>query len=204
MKSNVAVIATGNAHKLQEIKEILKDFKLEIRSMKDVGLERLEIIEDGTTFEENALIKAKTVMKITGCMAIADDSGLEVDHLDNKPGIYSSRFAREGATDEENNEKLLRLLKDVPIEERSGRFVCAIAVVMPDGKSFTVRGELSGVIGYEPRGDGGFGYDPLFMVEEHQGLTLAEISSEEKNKISHRSQALKEMKKALIERLRSE
>ncbi|SDJ98483.1 XTP/dITP diphosphohydrolase [Natronincola ferrireducens] len=204
MKSNSAVIATGNQHKLEEIGAILKDFNLEIKSMKDVGLEGLEIIEDGNTFEDNALIKARTVMEKTGFMTIADDSGLEVEFLAGQPGVYSARFAGEGATDRDNNEKLLKLLEGVALEERRAGFVCVIAVVMPDGESFTVRGELDGIIGFEPKGQGGFGYDPLFMTREYEGLSLAEISPEEKNKISHRAQALQKMKKVLDERLRSE
>lgn len=201
MKSNIVVVATGNPHKLQEIGEILKDFPLQIKSMKDVALEGLEIIEDGATFEENALIKAKAVMERTGYMAIADDSGLEVAYLNNQPGIYSSRFAGEKATDEENNQKLLKMLEGVALEERQGRFVCAIAVVMPNGESFTVRGELYGVIGFEPKGEGGFGYDPLFITNEYEGLSLAEVSPEEKNRISHRGRALEKMKKILEEKL---
>ncbi|AKL93981.1 dITP/XTP pyrophosphatase [Clostridium aceticum] len=204
MKSNIAVIATGNSHKLQEIGEILKGFNLEIKSMQDVNLQGLEIIESGTTFEENALIKAKTVMEKTGYMAIADDSGLEVEYLDCQPGVYSSRFAGEKATDEENNEKLLRLLKDVPLSGRRARFVCVIAVVMPDGENFTVRGELYGVIGFELKGQEGFGYDPLFMPRGYDGLSLAEIGLQEKNKISHRAKALEQMKKTFTERLRGE
>ncbi|SET38924.1 XTP/dITP diphosphohydrolase [Natronincola peptidivorans] len=204
MKNSIAVIATGNLHKLQEIGEILKDFHLQTKSMKDVGLGDLEILEDGETFEENALIKAKTVMKKTGYMTIADDSGLEVETLDCQPGIYSARFAGENATDKDNNEKLLQMLEGKPLVERRARFVCVIAVVMPDGESFTVRGELYGIIGFHPKGDKGFGYDPLFMTREYEGLSLAEISPEDKNKISHRGKALDEMKKVLSERLRSE
>ncbi|AOY75834.1 XTP/dITP diphosphatase [Clostridium formicaceticum] len=204
MKDNIAVIATGNPHKLQEIGDILKNFSLEIRSMRDVHLEDLEIVEDGTSFEENALIKAKTVMEKTGHMTIADDSGLEVEYLDCQPGVYSSRFAGEKATDEENNEKLLKLLEDVPLAKRRARFVCVIAVAMPNGEHFTVRGELYGVIGFELKGKEGFGYDPLFMPREYNGLSLAEIGSQEKNKISHRAKALEQMQKVLSKRLGSE
>lgn len=204
MKINTAVIATSNPNKLQEIGEILKGFSIEIKSMKDVGLEGLQIIEDGTTFEENALIKARSVMEKTGYMAIADDSGLEVEFLNHQPGIYSSRFAGENATDKENNEKLLRLLGDTPLKERQARFVCAIAVVMPNGENFTVRGELHGVIGFQPRGEKGFGYDPLFILREYEGLTLGEIAGTEKNKISHRAKALEKMQMILRERLEDE
>jgi len=198
-----AVIATGNKHKLEEIGAILKDFKLEVLSMKDVGLEGLEIIEDGNTFEENALIKAKTVMNKTAELAIADDSGLEVDILGNQPGIYSARFAGENATDEENNNKLLKLLKDVPLEKRTARFVCAIAAIFPNGDSIVLRGECPGTVAFEPKGTAGFGYDPLFIVEEY-AKTFAEIGEDTKNKISHRAKALEKLKMELMIRLEGE
>ncbi len=204
MTNNIVVIATGNLNKLQEIKRMLQGFDLEIKSMKDVGLDNLEIVEDGITFEENALKKATAVMNLTGHIAIADDSGIEVEYLDWQPGIYSARFAGEKATDAENNEKLLELLKNIPPEKRKGRFVCAIAVAMPRGESFTVRGILNGTIAYELKGKGGFGYDPLFMPEAYNGLSLGEISSEEKNRISHRGQALERMKNVLGKRLKGE
>ncbi|QUH19958.1 XTP/dITP diphosphatase [Alkaliphilus sp. B6464] len=198
-----AVIATGNKHKLEEIGVILKDFQLEVLSMKDVGLDGLEIIEDGNTFEENALIKAKTVMEKTGKLALADDSGLEVDILNNQPGIYSARFAGEHATDKENNDKLLKLLKDIPLEKRRARFVCAMAAVFPNGDIVVLRGECSGVIGFEPKGTSGFGYDPLFIIEEY-GKTFAELGEERKNKISHRAIALEKLKEELKTRLEGE
>ncbi|MBU5678048.1 XTP/dITP diphosphatase [Alkaliphilus sp. MSJ-5] len=198
-----AVIATGNKHKLEEIGVILKDFQLEVLSMKDVGLDGLEIIEDGNTFEENALIKAKTVMEKTGKLALADDSGLEVDILNNQPGIYSARFAGEHATDKENNDKLLKLLKDIPLEKRKARFVCAMAAVFPNGDIVVLRGECSGVIGFEPKGTSGFGYDPLFIIEEY-GKTFAELGEERKNKISHRAIALEKLKEELKTRLEGE
>src|SRR5690606_2395851 len=140
---NQAVIATGNKHKVEEIGAILKDFQLEVLAMNDVGLEGLEIIEDGDTFEENALIKAKAVMERTGKLALADDSGLEVDILNNQPGIYSARFSGENATDEENNNKLLKLLGNTPLDQRTARFVCAIAAVFPNGNTIVLRGECS-------------------------------------------------------------
>jgi len=198
-----AVIATGNKHKLEEIGVILKDFQLEVLSMKDVGLDGLEIIENGNTFEENALIKAKTVMEKTGKLAIADDSGLEVDILNNQPGIYSARFAGEHATDQENNDKLLKLLKDTPLENRKARFVCAMAAVFPNGDSIVLRGECFGVVGFEPKGTSGFGYDPLFIVEEY-GKTFAELGEERKNNISHRAMALEKLKGELKARLEGE
>lgn len=198
-----AVIATGNKHKLDEIGAILKDFKLQVLSMKDVSLEGLEIVEDGNTFEENALIKAKTVMEKTGKLALADDSGLEVDILNNQPGIYSARFAGEKATDEENNNKLLTLLNDVPLEKRTARFVCAMAAIFPNGDTIVLRGECPGIVGFEPKGNGGFGYDPLFIVEEYN-KTFAEIGEEKKNKISHRARALEKLKEELKSRLEGE
>jgi XTP/dITP diphosphohydrolase len=191
-----AVIATENKHKLEEIGAILKDFNLEVLSIKDVGLEGLEVTEDGSTFEENALIKAKAVMKKTGKLSIADDSGLEVDVLNNQPGIYSARFAGENATDDENNEKLLKLLEGVPLHNRTARFVCCIATVFPNGDTITVRGECPGIIGLEPRGKGGFGYDSLFIAEGYN-KTFAEIGEKEKNEISHRAVALEKLKKRL-------
>lgn len=193
---NEAVIATGNKHKLEEIGAILKEFNLKVLSMKDVDLEGLEIIEDGSTFKENSLIKAKAVMEKTGKLTIADDSGLEVDVLDNRPGIFSARFAGENATDKENNNKLLRLLKDIPLEERRARFVCAMAAVFPNGESLVLRGECHGVIGFEPKGEGGFGYDPLFVVKDYN-QTFAELGEEKKNKISHRAIALDKLKREL-------
>lgn len=198
--SRKAVIATNNNHKLEEIGDMLKDYNFEILSMREVGLNGLEIIEDGKTFEENAIIKAKTVMEKTGIIALADDSGLEVEAIENQPGIYSARFAGEDANDEANNKKLLELLKDVPFEERKARFVCAIAVVFPTGEIVTVRGACEGIIGFEAKGNTGFGYDPLFIVPQ-MDKTFAELGSEAKNRISHRARALEKLKEALRGRL---
>lgn len=202
-KIHQAVISTGNKHKLEEIGAILEDFNLEVLSMKDVNLEGLEIIEDGNTFEENALIKAKAVMERTGKLTLADDSGLQVDVLDNQPGIYSARFSGENATDEKNNAKLLKMLEEVPFEKRTARFVCAMAAVFPNGDTIVLRGECPGVIGFEAKGKSGFGYDPLFIVEEYN-QTFAELGEEIKNKISHRARALEKLKKELILRLGSD
>lgn len=195
MKMTV-VVATGNQHKLDEIGKILEDFEIQVKSMKDVNLAGLEIIEDGSSFEENALIKARMVMEKTGFITIADDSGLEVDALGNQPGIYSARFAGENATDEMNNQKLLGLLADVPLDKRTGRFVCAMAAVFPDHHEIVLRGECEGIIGTNEKGEAGFGYDPLFIVPEY-GLTFAELGLEVKNKISHRAKALEKLKQAL-------
>lgn len=192
------VIASSNSHKIEEIGSILADFGIELLSLKDVGLEGLEIEETGSTFEENAIIKAKEVMKLTGKAAIADDSGLMVDVLGGRPGVYSARFSGEGATDEKNNEKLLGLLKGYDLDSRTAKFVSAIAVVYPDSRQYIAKGICKGLIGFEGKGDMGFGYDPLFTPD---GLdkTFAELTKEEKNKISHRAKSLEEMKKILNE-----
>lgn len=196
---NKVVIASQNKHKLEEIKAILKDFPLTIKSMDQVGLENLEIVEDGETFEENSMKKAMTVMKETGAIAIADDSGLEVEAIDNRPGVYSARFSGEGATDEKNNKKLIDMLKNVPIEERKARFVSVISVAFPDGNKISVRGECKGIIGFEEKGHNGFGYDPLFIVPKYN-KTFAELGAEVKNKISHRAVALEKLKETLKEK----
>ena len=196
MEREIVVIATSNTHKLDEIKKILLGFPFEIKSMSEVGLGGLEIIEDGNSFEENALIKAKTVMEKTGYASIADDSGLEVDAINKAPGIYSARFAGENASDAQNNEKLLNLISDVTEELRTGRFVCSIAMVFPNGESIITRGICEGSIGFAPTGNGGFGYDPLFIVPEYN-KTFGEIPAEIKNRISHRANALNELKASL-------
>lgn len=190
------VIATGNKDKLREIGEILKDFNLKVLSMKDLGLEGLEIVEDGRSFEENALIKAKTVMGKTGRLTIADDSGLEVDILDNRPGIHSARFAGPNASDEDNNKKLLNLLGDLALEKRRARFVCSMAAAFPNGHTIVLRGECPGTIGFQPKGEAGFGYDPLFIVEGYN-KTFAQLGEEVKNRISHRAIALQKLKEEL-------
>ncbi|RDY24454.1 ribonuclease PH [Romboutsia maritimum] len=194
------VIATNNAHKLEEIGAILKDFDYTIYSLKDVDLGGIEIVEDGKTFEHNALIKARTIAKKTNLIAISDDSGLEVDAIGKKPGVYSARFAGENATDEENREKLLKMMKNIPMSQRSARFVSAIAVVFPDGKEFVVRGTCEGFIGFEEKGKNGFGYDSLFIVNEYD-KTFGEIPSSVKNSISHRANSLKLMKEEFKKRV---
>ena len=194
------VISTGNAHKLEEIGAILKDLDYNIHSLKDVNLDNLEIEESGKTFEHNALIKARTVAKLTNMITIADDSGLEVDAIGKKPGIYSSRYAGENATDAENREKLLKALKNTAASHRTARFVCCIAVVFPDGKEFVVRGTCEGTIAFEEKGDNGFGYDSLFIVDNYN-KTFAELPSSIKNAISHRAKALELMKDELTRRV---
>ena len=197
---NDIVISTGNAHKLEEIGAILKDLDYNIHSLKDVNLDNLDIEENGKTFEHNALIKARTVAKLTNKITIADDSGLEVDAIGKKPGIYSARYAGENATDEENREKLLKALKNTPISHRTGRFVCCIAVVFPDGKEFVVRGTCEGTIAFGEKGKNGFGYDSLFVVDNYN-KTFAELPSAVKNGISHRAKALQFMKEELSRRV---
>ena len=160
-----AVIATGNAHKLEEIGKLLDDIDFKIESLKDVGLDGIEIIEDGKTFEHNALIKARTISKKTGKIAIADDSGIEVDALDKRPGVFSARYAGEHATDEENRQKMFEEMKDVPKSKRTARFVCVIAVVFPDGKEIRSRGVVDGSIAMEEKGENGFGYDCMFIPD---------------------------------------
>ena len=194
------VISTGNAHKLEEIGAILKDLDYNIHSLKDVNLDNLEIEENGKTFEHNALIKARTVAKLTNMITIADDSGLEVDAIGKKPGIYSSRYAGENATDAQNREKLLKALKNTPASHRTGRCVCCIAVVFPDGKEFVVRGTCEGSIAFEEKGNNGFGYDSLFIVDNYN-KTFAELPASIKNAISHRAKALELMKEELTRRV---
>jgi XTP/dITP diphosphohydrolase len=189
------IAATKNKGKLMEISEILRDFPFNILSMEEVGITK-DIEEYGSTFEENALIKAREIFEMTKEMVMADDSGLEVDFLNGAPGIYSSRFAGEGATDKEKNKKLLSLLENVPFEKRTARFVCVVAVIMPDGSHFVVRGTCEGYIGLEEIGNNGFGYDPLFFIKEYN-KTTAQMLPEEKHKISHRGRALK----AMVEKL---
>lgn len=185
------VVASKNIGKLNEIKEILKDFPFEVVSMGEIGISD-EVEETGSTFEENAFIKAMKISGLTGEIVMADDSGLEVEYLNGAPGIFSSRFAGEGATDSEKVKKLLNSLDGVPHEKRKARFVCAIAVVFPNGKEFTVKGECKGYINEKPIGDNGFGYDPIFYVPEYN-ITTAQMKPEEKHKISHRGNALRLM-----------
>jgi XTP/dITP diphosphohydrolase len=194
------IVATGNKGKLGEIRRILKSLSLEVISMKDVGI-NIYIEEYGNTFEENALIKALEVSKHTPHMVMADDSGLEVDFLNGAPGVYSSRFLGKGATDEDRNRKLLDVLKNVPFEKRTARFVCAAAVVLPDSSQFTVKGTCEGYIGFKPEGENGFGYDPLFFIAEYN-MTMAQMKPEDKNKISHRGRALKLMVEEIKKRVR--
>lgn len=190
------IFATGNMGKMKEIREILKDLDAEVLSMKEAGVEA-DIVEDGKTFEENAVIKAKTICELTGEIALADDSGLEIDYLNKEPGIYSARYMGEDTSYRIKNANLIERLEGVPDEKRTARFVCAIAAAFPDGTVKTVRGTMEGRIGYEEVGENGFGYDPIFYLPEY-GCSSAELSMEEKNKISHRGKALRAIKEELL------
>ncbi len=189
------VIGTRNKKKLAEIRELLTDLDFNVLSIDDFP-NIPEIEEDGETFEENAEKKAVEVAQITKCLTLADDSGLEIDYLRGDPGIRSARFAGEGATDEDRNRKVLGLLRYVPEAERKARFKCAIAIASPDAQVEIVTGVCEGEMALEPRGDGGFGYDPIFIVPAY-GKTFAELGSEKKNQISHRALALKKAKEIL-------
>lgn len=192
------VFATGNKGKLKEIQDIMADMDVEIISMKEAGIE-VDIVEDGTTFEENAMIKAKAIAQYTDAIVMADDSGLEIDYLNKEPGIYSARYLGEDTSYDIKNQALLERLEGVPDEKRTARFVCAIAVVFPDGETQVVRETIEGRIGYKIEGENGFGYDPIFYLEEY-GCTSAAISPEEKNKISHRGKALNAVKSILLKK----
>lgn len=189
------IFATGNENKMKEIREILGALPLEILSMKEAGVSA-DIVEDGKTFEENALIKARAICKLAGEMVLADDSGLEIDYLNKEPGIYSARYMGEDTSYHIKNKSLIDRLEGVPDEKRTARFVCAIAAVFPGGKELVVRGTVEGIIGYEEKGENGFGYDPIFYLPE-RGCTTAELPPEEKNSISHRGNALRLMKDLL-------
>lgn len=191
------IAATNNKNKLQEIREILSHIGCEVFSLNDIGI-HADIEETGNTFKENALIKAREICKMTGQISIADDSGLEVMALGGEPGVYSARYAGingEGK-DDANNKKLLEKMANVPADERQARFCSVIAIVFPDGREVTAKGYINGKIGFLERGNSGFGYDPLFIIEG-MDKTMAELTLEEKNKISHRANALKKMKEKL-------
>lgn len=189
------IFATGNQDKMREIREILGDKDYEILSMKEAGID-LEIVEDGSTFEENAMIKAKAVMEATGALTLADDSGLEIDAFGGGPGIYSARYLGTDTSYIEKNKVILEKLKDIPEEKRTARFVCAIAAAFPNGQTLTTRGTMEGIIGYEAKGENGFGYDPIFYLPQLEKYS-AELSRDEKNSLSHRGEALRKMKEIL-------
>lgn len=192
------LIASNNQHKLEEICRILAKQQYTAKNLAQAGLE-IDPEETGTTFEENALLKAREVCKVSGLPTIADDSGLAVDALDGAPGVFSARFSGVHGDDAANNQKLLSLLQDLPKEKRTARFVSVVALVLPNGASMTVSGTCEGVIGFALQGENGFGYDPLFLVGEK---SFAELSPEEKDAISHRGKALEEFGERLPEFLK--
>ena len=203
------IFATGNAHKMVEIRMILADLGMEILSQKEAGIQA-DVVEDGSTFEENAMIKATEIAKIARQMpeyadaiVMADDSGLEIDYLNKEPGIYSARYMGEDTSYDIKNQALLDRLDGVEDAKRTARFVCAIAAAFPDGSTESVRGTMEGIIGHEIAGENGFGYDPIFYVPEF-GCTTAELSEEQKNAVSHRGRALEKMREILKESVNAE
>lgn len=196
------IFATGNEGKMREIRALLADLGLPVLSMKEAGAES-EIVEDGATFGENAEIKARAVWNLTGDIVLADDSGLVVDYLGGEPGIYSARYMGEDTSYEIKNRNIIDRLKQAVGQERSARFVCNIAAVLPDGQVLHTEETMEGLIADEPAGQGGFGYDPILYLPAY-GMTSAEISLEEKNEISHRGKALRAMKTALEEVLKKD
>ena len=189
------IFATGNEGKLKEIRAILGDLGYEIVSMKEAGVD-VEIVEDGSTFEENAIIKARTVMEATGCLTLADDSGLEVDYLGKEPGVMSARYMGEKTSYRIKNQIIIDRLHGVPAPVRTARFVCVVAAAFPDGRIETRRATMEGQIAEEPAGENGFGYDPIFYLPDRK-MTSAQLSPEEKNAISHRGKALRAIREVL-------
>ena len=194
MKRKV-IFATSNEGKMKEVRSILEGLDVEVLSMKEAGI-FVEVVEDGTTFEENAAIKATAIQKECGEIVLADDSGLEVDYLNKEPGIYSARYMGEDTSYRIKNKSLIDRLEGVEGDDRSARFVCAIAAAFPDGTVEITRGTIEGQIGYEEKGENGFGYDPIFYVPEY-GCTTAELTLEQKNEASHRGKALRKMKEII-------
>ncbi len=197
MDKKQILFATTNEGKLGEIRAILEGTDIEVISLKDAGID-IEVIEDGATFRENAVIKAEAIMKETGKLTLADDSGLEVDFLNKEPGIYSARYCGVNTPYKIKNRNILERLTDVPDEKRTARFVCAIAAAYPDGETVTVQATMEGRIGYEETGLNGFGYDPIFYLPEY-GCYSAQLSPEKKNEISHRGKALRMMADKILE-----
>ena len=202
------IFATGNKNKMIEIRMILADLGCKILSQKEAGIQA-DVVEDGQTFEENALIKATTIADIArkmpeykNAVVLADDSGLEIDALNKEPGIYSARYLGEDTSYDIKNQALIDRLEGVPDEKRTARFVCAIAAALPDGSTEVVRGTMEGRIGYEITGENGFGYDPIFYLPQF-GCSSAELEPEKKNELSHRGEGLRKMRKVLEEKLES-
>ncbi len=189
------IFATSNEGKMREVRSILEDLGMEVLSMKEAGIQ-VDVVEDGATFEENAVIKATEIAKACGEIVLADDSGLEIDYLNKEPGIYSARYMGEDTSYAVKNRNLIDRLDGVEDEKRTARFVCAIAAAFPDGTVEVTRGTIEGRIGYEEKGTNGFGYDPIFYVPEY-GCTTAELSLEQKNEASHRGKALRLMKEII-------
>ena len=197
--SKTVVFATGNQNKVREVRQILDGLDVEVRTMKEMGIAS-EPEETGETFEENVMIKAAAIADaVQDAIVLADDSGLEIDYLNGEPGIYSARYLGEDTSYEVKNAKLIERLEGVPKEERTARFVCAIACILPDGSRFTTRGTIEGYIGWEPAGENGFGYDPIFYVDEY-GCSTAQMTPEQKNAISHRGNALRALRLELEKR----
>ncbi len=194
------IFATTNKNKVREVNMMMEGFDVELVPMTEVGID-VDIEETGTTFEENAIIKAKAICELTGEIALADDSGLEVDYLDGAPGVYSSRFLGEETPYEIKNDYIIEKLKDAKGDERTARFACAMAMVFPDGEVETCYGTIEGLIGYEQRGTNGFGYDPIVYVPEYE-MTTGEMAPELKNSISHRGKALEQMKEIMKRRFK--
>lgn len=192
------ILSSGNKHKIKEIKNILNDMPFDIVSKDDMGFSDLDVVEDGETLEENAFKKAVELSKLTNGIIIADDTGLYVDALDGQPGVYSARYAGEHVSYVDNNELLLKNLKNIPIEKRTAFFKTVVAVVLENGERLMTEGICKGKIALEPRGENGFGYDPLFVVEGTD-RTFSEMTDEEKNEISHRAKALLNLKEKLEE-----
>ncbi len=188
------IIATHNMKKRDELQRILSPLGIRVLLAEEAGIELTDVEETGTTFEENALLKAESGCKESGMPCIADDSGIAVDYLDGAPGVYSARYAGEHGDDEANNQKLLAALTNVPDEERGAAYVSVVCCVYPDGKVISARGECRGRIGYNPVGNGGFGYDPYFLPEEYgYEKTMAQLTADEKDAISHRGKAVREI-----------
>ncbi len=194
------VFATGNENKMIEIRMILEDLGIEILSQREAGI-TADVIEDGATFEENAMIKAREIAKYTDAIVLADDSGLEIDYLNKEPGIYSARYMGENTSYDIKNQALLDRLDGVPDEKRTARFVCAIAAVFPDGTEEVVRGTMEGIIGHEIIGENGFGYDPIFFLPEYH-CTSAQLPPEKKNELSHRGEGLRKMRVVIESKLK--
>ncbi|TCK90497.1 XTP/dITP diphosphohydrolase [Natranaerovirga hydrolytica] len=199
MRYNI-IFATHNEGKVKEVKMILNDKKFAVKSLKEANINQ-EVVEDGKTFEENAIKKAKEFMETTGTIVMADDSGLEIDYLNKKPGVYSARYGGEDTPYHIKNQMILEELKGIPEDKRTARFVSVIATAFPNGDILTTRGTIEGIIGFEAKGNGGFGYDPIFYVPELE-RTTAEMTLEQKNAISHRGKALEKMKEKLFDYLK--